>query len=242
MKCPHCGEHFRPKWLSGKVSAYGDDFHKTLEHWTLLGTRCLSCGRETIKVLLQRPIPNSSEMMEQYFSVIPRSRRPSNYYPNAPEGIVADYWEACEVLEVSSKAAAAIARRCLQAILWEQGYNQKDLAQQIDALLAEEGAHALPRGLADNVDAVRNFGNFSAHRINDKTTFQVIDVEPEEAEWCLEIIEELLDHYYERPAELAEKQSKLQDKLQRANKPEPKAPAQESPSSLGEDGESEESR
>lgn len=34
------------------------------------------------------------------------------------------------------------------------------------------------------VDAIKNFGNFSAHKITDKTSLQVIEVEPHEAEFA----------------------------------------------------------
>jgi hypothetical protein len=46
---------------------------------------------------------------------------------------------------------------------------------------------ALPHKLRETVDAIRKFGSRSAHPIDDKTTLQVIDVEPHEAEWCVEI-------------------------------------------------------
>ena len=74
-----------------------------------------------------------------------------------------------------------------------QRYAQRDLAQQIDALLGErDPAKTIPSALRDTVDAIRNFGNFSAHPVTDQTTLQVIDVEPGE------------DHYYVTPAVAAE--------------------------------------
>ncbi|GEO87147.1 hypothetical protein GCM10007920_30620 [Ciceribacter naphthalenivorans] len=100
------------------------------------------------------------------------------------------------------------------------GYIAKDLAKQIDALLNEtDPRKALPLGLHQTVDAVRNFGNFSAHPIDEKTTLQIIDVDPEEAEWCLEILEEMFEHFYERPAVAAAKKAALDAKLAAAGKP-----------------------
>ena len=50
---------------------------------------------------------------------------------------------------------------------------------QINAVLGEQDASkSLPSALHDTVDAIRNFGNFSAHPITDATTLQIIDVEP----------------------------------------------------------------
>jgi len=68
------------------------------------------------------------------------------------------------------------------------------------------------------VDGIRNFGNFSAHPIDDKTTLQVIDVEDHEAEWCLETIEELFEHFYVGPATAKTMIDNLNAKLAAAGK------------------------
>ena len=95
---------------------------------------------------------------------------------------------------------------------------------QIEALLTEKDAsRVLPSGLSGVVDAIRKFGNFSAHPITDVTTSQIIDVEPDEAEWCLEIIEQLFDHYYARPAAAQLKLEALNEKLEKAGKPSAKS-------------------
>jgi hypothetical protein len=86
-----------------------------------------------------------------------------------------------------------MSRRCLQGILSEKGYKQKNLVKQIDGLLAEtEPKRTLPTALHMSVDAIRQYGNFGAHPIDDLTTLQIIDVEPGEAEWCIEITEQLM--------------------------------------------------
>jgi hypothetical protein len=69
------------------------------------------------------------------------------------------------------------------------------------------------------VDAIRNFGNFSAHPIRDNRTDAVIEVEPGEADWCLEILQDLLDHYYVRPDQEQAKAAALNEKLKAAGKP-----------------------
>ena len=118
-----------------------------------------------------------------------------------PSEVSRDFVEACNVLPVSPKASAALARRCLQNMLRAHDYRARDLATEVDLLLNEtDPMKALPRRLRDPVDAIRNFGNFSAHPIDDRTTLQVIDVDSEEAEWCLGVIEELFEHFYVGPA------------------------------------------
>lgn len=137
-----------------------------------------------------------------------------------PKPIAADYIEACNVLPISAKASAALSRRCLQNMLHAANYRDRDLAREIDLLLNEpDPRKALPHRLRETVDAIRNFGNFSAHPIDDKTTLQVIDVEPHEAEWCLEVIEELFEHFYVGPAMAAAKKVALDAKLAAGGKP-----------------------
>jgi hypothetical protein len=97
------------------------------------------------------------------------------------------------------------------------------LDQKINHVDAKLDAHreetAVPTGLRTTVDAIRNFGNFSAHPVTDRTTLQVIDVEPGEAEWCLEILEDMFDHYYVKPAQAAVRKAALDTKLAAAGKP-----------------------
>jgi hypothetical protein len=94
------------------------------------------------------------------------------------------------------------------------------LAKQIDALLNEVNpAKAIPSALRTTVDAIRNFGNFSAHRLTDLTTLQVIPVEAGEAEWCLDILDEMFDHYFVKPQQAAERKAALDAKLIAAGKP-----------------------
>jgi hypothetical protein len=137
-----------------------------------------------------------------------------------PNAIAADYDEANEVLGISPKASAALSRRCLQSVLSAHGYTGRDLAKQVDAVLAEtDTTKALPWSLRENVDAIRNFGNFSAHPVNDLTSLQIVDVDPGEAEWCLQLLLDLFEHYYVAPARAAEKRAVLANKLAAAGKP-----------------------
>lgn len=69
------------------------------------------------------------------------------------------------------------------------------------------------------VDGIRNFGNFSAHPINEQTSLQIVDVEAREAEWCLEIVEELFDYFYVGPELAKQKKAALDKKLKDAGKP-----------------------
>lgn len=82
----------------------------------------------------------------------------------------------------------------------------------------------LPSYIAKSVDAIRNVGNFAAHPMKDKASNQILEVEPGEAEWNLEVLEMLFDFYYVQPARAEEKKKALDAKLVSAGKPPMKTP------------------
>lgn len=99
-------------------------------------------------------------------------------------------------------------------MLREQGYRQKTIAKQIDAVRNESVPDKrLPTVLLRIIDVVRQFGNFSAHEKKRLRTLQIINVEPGEAELCVEIVEGLFEHYYVRPVVETEKLDKVNEKL-----------------------------
>jgi Domain of unknown function (DUF4145) len=208
MQCPHCAIHFHDDWVRENFlrGQYG------LGDWGYKTAVCPGCHEPTIVIL------NPSQFFSRQVYPLGANRGPVPQ--EVPEDIAADYIEACNVLPISAKASAALSRRCLQNILNQAGYKDRDLAKQIDLLLKEpDPLKALPLKTRQTVDAIRNFGNFSAHPLTDKTTLQIIDVEPHEAEWCLETIEELFDHFYVGPAIAKAKKDLLDAKLVAAGKP-----------------------
>ncbi len=128
-----------------------------------------------------------------------------------------DFREACLVIDDSKKASAALSRRCLQNLLREKGgVEGKFLDKQIQQVIKSK---QLPSHLADAIDAIRAIGNFAAHPINNVNTGEIIEVEPGEAEWLLDTLEELFDFYCVQPAKLAAKRAALDKKLEDAGKP-----------------------
>jgi hypothetical protein len=137
--------------------------------------------------------------------------------PNVPPEFGNDYIEACLVFADSTKASAALSRRCLQYILREKaGVKKSDLSKEIQEVLDSK---SLPSDLADAIDAIRNIGNFAAHPLKSTNTGLILDVEPGEAEWTLDVLEQLFDFYFVRPAQLAAKRAALNQKLAEAGKP-----------------------
>ena len=139
---------------------------------------------------------------------------PPEVWRTAPN-LATDFAEAVAVIANSRKASAALSRRCLQFILVNAAKTRKrDLADQIDEVLP-----ALPPQLAENVDAVRHVGNFAAHPMKSTNSGEIVEVEDGEAEWLLDVIEELCDFYYVAPAKAAAKRAALNRKLSDLGKP-----------------------
>jgi hypothetical protein len=129
--------------------------------------------------------------------------------------LAVDFREAVSVCAKSRKASAALSRRCLQQILTTKGgATKRDLAEQIDEVLP-----LLPTGLAANVDAIRHVGNFAAHPLKSRSSGEIVDVEHGEAEWLLDVLEELFDFFYVAPAKSAIKRDALNKKLAALGKP-----------------------
>ena len=136
---------------------------------------------------------------------------------DVPDEFAKDYTEACLVIADSPKASAALSRRCLQNILrGKAGVKKSDLSKEIEEVLQSK---QLPSHLALAIDAVRNIGAFAAHPIKSTNTGEIVDVEPGEAEWLLDVLEGLFDFYFVQPAELARKREALNKKLTDAGKP-----------------------
>ena len=191
--------------------------------WDCITTVCPECHKPSIKIskassTTGAPLVDLVDMVskalvkEQW--VYPTSRRGKRFGHEVPDDFKNDYLEACEVLLVSPRSSATLSRRILEAVLREQGYRQSRISEQIDAVRNESVPDKkLPTVLLRIIDAVRQFGNFSAHEKKSLRTLQIIDVEPGEAELCVEIVEGLFEHYYVRPVIETEKLERVNEKL-----------------------------
>jgi len=97
----------------------------------------------------------------------------------------------------------------------------QDLRKEIDEVLASK---QLPTYVAENIDAIRQVGNFAAHPIKATNSGAIVEVEPGEAEWSLDVLEELFDHYFVGPAQAQKKRDALNAKLAESRKPPLKTP------------------
>jgi hypothetical protein len=216
MKCPNCEVAFHEGEDTWEATSARDEV-TTLRRWLTMMTLCPECEEPIVK--LEQRVQYTDQVRVAKV-IYPTTVKEVKVSKDVPDALRADFTEASQVLPVSPKASAALSRRVLQSILDDQGYKGRDLARQVDGVLKESDPNkVLPAAIRSKVDAIRNFGNFSAHPITDTTTLQIIDVEAEESEWCLAIISDLFEHYYVRPAEDKRKMDDLNQKLTDAGKP-----------------------
>lgn len=230
MKCPSCGIHFHDNWQEGDFFRDGksltrfslSDAQKKNFTWKYRSAECPGPDCSGVTIQIRTEFVNGAKRSD-WTRILPRGANRGPVPNDVPAPIAQDCIEACNVLPVSAKASAALSRRCLQHMLRSHGYKARDLANEIDLLLKEtDPLKALPIRLRETIDAIRNFGNFAAHPNEDKATLEIIDVEPHEAEWCLETIEELFEHFYVGPAVAAAKKAALNAKLASGGKPQAK--------------------
>jgi hypothetical protein len=229
-RCPHCSTFVKfeePKVRPGQgqgqfrestflVDNKGIDSN---DHISLVVASCPNCRKTIVNLDVVEFTDGQYETIEQLV-VYPLVSGRSPVPPEVPENITRDYNEAALVLPFSPKASAALSRRCLQTLLRNAGGTKsKDLDKQIDEVLPH-----LPAYIGENLDAVRHIGNFAAHEQKSTTTGVVLDVEPGEAEWNLDILEALFDFYYVKPEVERKKREEINKKLQEAGKPKLKDP------------------
>ncbi len=135
--------------------------------------------------------------------------------PAVPQSIADDFNDAALVYHFSPKASAALSRRCMQAVLMDRAHvKAKDLSSQIAEVLG-----SLPPEIAENLDMVRQVGKYAEHPAKAKEPGIIVSVEPNEAEWNLDVLEALLDFYYVRPSLEAGKRARLEAKLKPSGPP-----------------------
>jgi hypothetical protein len=105
----------------------------------------------------------------------------------------------------------------LQHLLREQAQTKaKNLYDQIQEVV---DSGKLPSYLSGAIDGIRVMGNFAAHPMKSQHTGEIVDVEPGEAEWCLDVLERLFDFYFVQPALLKKQRAEVDKKLAVAGKP-----------------------
>jgi hypothetical protein len=216
MKCPHCLDSFHS---DPTIQPFVNDKEG---RWAFSFEICPACKLSIVKLLKgvfsinQKGEPTVVQCAEERL-IRPKTTNRAPVPKEVPEDFAADYKEACLVLADSAKASAALSRRCLQHVLREKaGVKKADLADEIQQVI---DSGKLPSHLSESLDAVRNIGNFAAHPIKSKGSGELVEVEPGEAEWNLDVLEALFDFFFVQPEVIKRKRAALNQKLGSAGKP-----------------------
>jgi len=238
MKCPHCTKEIFFQFNeahaykhependvdSAEVEETGDnDVEDDNEDtgFDIAHGFCPSC--QELIVLVREGIYNEDLRQNKWLDkiiseeiVYPKNINIQKLAPEVPEKFASEFKEAAAVLSTSAKASAAISRRLLQKILHEKyQIKSKNLDKEIEEFISLE---SLPSYISEAVDAIRNIGNFAAHPIKNTNTGEIVDVEPGEAEWLLEVLEALLDFAFVQPEKLRKRKEELNSKLESLGK------------------------
>ncbi|MEQ9187823.1 MAG: DUF4145 domain-containing protein [Cryomorphaceae bacterium] len=225
MKCPHCLVEFHDN--VGQIQI-GNDIEGNYE---IKSRTCPSCKKLVLHLTnyqLENKMLNQggrmvnrqirTEISERLIRPKIANRPPCP--PEVPQKFSTDYIEACHVIDDSPKASAALSRRCLQNIIREQlSIKKKDLYQEIQEVIDNK---LFPSDILDSIDAIRNIGNFAAHPIKSTSSGEIVEVEPNEADWNLDVLEMMFDYLFVRPALVQKKRDALNAKLKDAGKPDMK--------------------
>ena len=213
MKCPHCNIEIHPAFMRETVAngQYIGRQGVKRAFFSLSQMTCPACADAIIYLNKKSDGYDQNETL-----VYPKSAIRPKAPVEVPPELSVDFNEACLVLGDSPKASAALSRRCLQQLLKLQGHDQRDLAKAIDSAIASK---QIPGPLSRNLDAIRNIGNFAAHPTKDTNSGAIVEVEPEEADWNLDVLDGLFDYYYVQPAHDQARIDALNIKLLAAGKP-----------------------
>jgi hypothetical protein len=215
MKCPHCNVGIHESFQNNNPFVLSPRYA-----WIAYYQTCPECNNPIVRLEARKPNhPNHliGPIVIDRFTAYPKNASARPVPAEVPDLYKQDFEEAVAVLPLSAKASAALSRRNLQAILKDKaGTTQKDLVKQIEEVIA---SGKVPAHIQEGLDAVRNIGNFAAHPIKSTSTGEIVDVEPGEAEWNLDVLESLFDHYFVQPALTAKRRAALDAKLKDANKP-----------------------
>lgn len=198
-KCPYCGSA-----ATITDQNYSEDHHR-FRHGNNVGTLFLTtevivcpnpeCKEFEISADLRKAIvdgnghvvPHGAPIQE--WQLKPQSgAKPFPDYIPAP--ILQDYQEACLIVNLSPKASATLARRCLQGVIRDFWGIAKDrLVDEINAIREKVDPITWQA-----IDAVRKIGNIGAHM--EKNIDLILEVDPDEAAVLIRLIEYLLKEWY----------------------------------------------
>ena len=189
-ECPYCGCHsILTKETTNKI-AIGDWLPDDLgqKQINIEQRLCANelCGKSSFLIVGATINPYRQKFMKFSHPVTV----PTNIPDYVPQSIRDDYYESFSIKDLSPKAAATLARRCLQGMLrdfWQ--VKRARLNKEIEQIKGKVEPITW-----DAIDAVRQIGNIGAHMEEDINV--IIDVDEGEVDLLLQLIVDLINDWY----------------------------------------------
>lgn len=195
--CPFCNHHATITSENTGQSRYEFNFGNKYGYQAVI-SHVISCPNlECKEYSLTVTLHDHKEVNGHYkdlkakkiWSLIPQAQ--VKVFPDyVPKAILDDYQEACAIRDLSAKASATLARRCLQGMIRDfWGVKKGRLVDEIDAI--EESVDPMTWAA---IDAIRKIGNIGAHM--EKDINLIIEVDSREAGLLIGLIETLINDWY----------------------------------------------
>ncbi|HEJ6971340.1 MULTISPECIES: DUF4145 domain-containing protein [Serratia] len=222
--CPYCGQIATDKAVPSKET-YTIFREDTRYGPVIMLTSFIEmCPNDECKEIVVSSILSTSKVMDGQW--VPdetldtwklRPQAAVKVFPDyIPKAILDDYKEASLICQLSPKASATLARRCLQGMIrdfWEVKAGR--LVDEIEAIEDKVDSDTWAA-----IDSIRSIGNIGAHM--EKDIDLIVDVEPDEAGLLIQLIEVLLKDWYVEREERKKRTNKIVE-LAKAKQAERKA-------------------
>ena len=196
MQCPHCHSEIEVKQ---HTFALGEDPDGA---WQVSSTRCKVCDRLIVELCTTDGCT---------YPVRPLGSGRARLAGDVPAEFESEYLTACEILALSPESSAAISRRLLQRFFTAQsGAENIELSEAIRAATDSPEMQPYLREALRTLVALAKLEPESEKSLRPHT---LLPVQPGEAEWTLDVLQNLLEAHYVQPARLQRLQSALEEKV-----------------------------
>ena len=180
-----------------------DDVEELRTHYFIMGIcprpRCQQATiiyRQESTTLYQGYSQGEPALLDERV-IFPATSHRADLPEEVPASLRELYREAASIEYLSPNGSAFLARRILEQILRERfGKPRARLANLIDKFLKEESTSATMHQMMHDI---REFGNIAGHPAQDQQ-MEWTTIDPAEASYTLDVVAEILDHIYVKPA------------------------------------------
>jgi hypothetical protein len=179
------------------------------------------CRQVIVQIARHETLASGGVIETDTWIAVPKRRVPVTVDASVPLAMRQDYIEAWNILDDSWRMSSVLSRRILGDLLRKfDGSNFRSLNKQIEAFI---GAPQHPSRLKENLQYLREMGDFAAHTQEDQdpatgTEPQIIDVSKEEAEWTLKVVADLFDYFITGPEKDKKQRAAFDEKIKKAGR------------------------